>query len=163
MATKIGPMNTAELEFYFEKGFFFRVVHVDGAFGGVAPAGGQIHMSVYNERHPIPQKAVHEVNHGMLGKEITEKRVTRPGIYREVEADLVFNLQTAIAIRSWLDDRIKELQQANEVTEAILESQKEQAAMTTSPTLALQAFSSASPQTAFLEQPRRYVASASAS
>ena len=43
-----------------------------------------------------------------------EKRSGRSGIYREVEGDLILSLQTAIAMRTWLDQKINELQQINE-------------------------------------------------
>lgn len=103
-----------ELEFHFEKASFFRVIHVDGAFGGVSPGNRLIHMSVYSERQPIPKKIVQKINHGVLGEEIPEKRIARSGIFRELEADLVMSLETATAIRVWLDQKINELQQIHE-------------------------------------------------
>ena len=33
------PRRDGELEFYFEKAAHFRVIHVDGAIGGLAPGG----------------------------------------------------------------------------------------------------------------------------
>jgi hypothetical protein len=104
-----------EIEFHFEKSNFFRVVHVDGAFGGISPGTQTIHMSIFSERQPIPKKIVQKIQHGELGAEIPEKRVGRSGIFRELEADLVMNVEVAISLRAWLDQRINELQQTREL------------------------------------------------
>jgi hypothetical protein len=105
-----GPA-AGEAQFDFEKGNFFRVIWVDGAMGGITP-GGQIHMAVYNERAPIPKSVFHAVQpNGQLGPENTGKRVVRTGFFREVEADLMFNYETAVAIRVWLDEKIRLLEE----------------------------------------------------
>jgi hypothetical protein len=100
-----------EIEFYFEKSHIFRVIHVDGAVGAIVPTNRLIHMAVFSERAPVPKKMVHKVTGvvlgaaagGILGPEVTEKREIRQGVFREIEADLVFSVETAIAIRAWLD------------------------------------------------------------
>jgi hypothetical protein len=105
-------MRQGELEFDFEKSNYFRVIHVDGFFGGVAPASQLLHIAVFNERQPIPKKVFHPVKDGVLQPEIMEKRETRTGLFREVEADLVLTLETATALRAWLDEKITEMQNA---------------------------------------------------
>lgn len=105
---------SGELEFDYEKSNYFRVIHVDGAFGGVSPGSRAIHMAVYSERQPIPKKTVQTVQQGVLGPEILEKRIVRSGIFREIEADLVLSLDAAIALRTWLDSKVIELQKVNE-------------------------------------------------
>jgi len=99
-----------ELEFNFEKSNFFRSIHVDGFFGGVSPANLLLHMAVFNERQPIPQKVFHPVKDGVLQPETMEKRVVRSGLFREVEADLIMNMEVAMALRAWLDEKITEMQ-----------------------------------------------------
>jgi hypothetical protein len=101
---------TGELEFHFEKANAFRVIHVDGAYGGISPGNRMIHMAVFSERTPLPKLVVHAVADGILGVEIPEKRITKSGIFREVEADLVMSLDIAISIRDWLNARIEETQ-----------------------------------------------------
>jgi len=103
-------LMTQELEFDFEKSNLFRVIHVDGFFGGVAPATQLLHLAVFNERQPIPKKVFHQVVNGILQPEIMEKREVRQGLFREVEADLVLNLEAAAALRTWLDEKIIEMQ-----------------------------------------------------
>jgi hypothetical protein len=104
-----------ELPFTYEKGTYFRVIHADGVIGGISSGTGLVHMSVFSERSPIPKKVVHQVSHGLLGPEIIDKREVREGIFREVEADLVMSMEVAIALRGWLDDKIKELQSVREM------------------------------------------------
>jgi hypothetical protein len=111
-----------EIEFHFEKSNFFRVIHVDGAFGGISPSTQMIHMSIFSERQPIPKKVGQKIQHGVLGAEILEKRESRTGIFRELEADLVISPKVAIALRGWLDERINEAQLAREIME---QAQKE--------------------------------------
>lgn len=97
-----------ELGFDFIKSNFFRVISTAGAFGGIAP-NGSIHMAVYSERQALPTKIVHTVIGNQLGPEIMSKRQSRNAIVREVEADLVFDLNQAIAMRQWLDEKIASL------------------------------------------------------
>ncbi len=101
-----------EVRFDYEKSNFFRVIHVDGAVGAVSPANGFIHMSVFSERAPVPKTTVHVINQGMLEDEIVTRRVLRPGsplAFREIEADLVLSVETAIQLRAWLDEKINEV------------------------------------------------------
>ena len=99
-----------ELEFDFIKSNFFRVIHADGAFGGLAPSGN-IHMALYSERRPIPTKMVHSIEGGHLGPEIMNKRQERTAMVREVEVDVVLNIPQALTLRDWLTDKIKAFEQ----------------------------------------------------
>ena len=95
--------------FNYIKSSNFRVIHVDGAIGGLTPAGF-VHMTVYSERVAIPKKVVYEVREdGSLGEEID--RDSLEDVVREMEADLIFNLDEAIALRDWLDDQVKKAQE----------------------------------------------------
>lgn len=89
----------------------FRVIHVDGAYGGLT-GHGFIHAAVYSERPTIPQVTEAEfVEGGTLTEHPVEKK---DGMVREVEADLVMSLETAKALREWLDDKIGQLEEAFE-------------------------------------------------
>jgi len=99
-----------ELEFDFEKSNYFRVIHVDGVYGGMSPATQLLHVAVYNERQPIPKKVFHNLTDGMPQPENLAKRQVRPGLFREVEADLVMSVEMAVILRNWLDEKITEIQ-----------------------------------------------------
>ncbi|NQU08599.1 MAG: hypothetical protein HQ583_08560 [Candidatus Abyssubacteria bacterium] len=104
--------DAQEIRFDYIKGNFFRVIHVDGVFGGNSPQGN-IRMCVWNERWPIPQQMVYELKEGgVLGKE--KNRITRGAVVREVEADLVMDVETAKRIKAWLEDKIEKASQDEE-------------------------------------------------
>jgi hypothetical protein len=95
------------LLFTYFKANQFRVIHADGAIGGLVHRGG-IYMNLFSERVPIPQQQTFEISSdGKLGDEVKEKRVVREGVIREVEVSVVMELHTARALRVWLDAQIK--------------------------------------------------------
>jgi hypothetical protein len=96
------------VKFWFLKSQQFRVIHVDGAIGGVTPRG-LIHAAVYNERAAIPQSTYQKLSSdGMLGETVSVE--SKEGIIREVEVDMMMSKQTAIEFRDWLSARIAELE-----------------------------------------------------
>lgn len=103
--TKQDPIS--EIPIHYLKSSFSRVVHCDGAIGGITPRG-LLHCSLFSERHAIPQVQVHAVEDKRLGA--LKQSAGREGVVREMEVDVVFNLQTAKDLREWLDLRIAELE-----------------------------------------------------
>jgi hypothetical protein len=100
------PTDKATVEFHYIKGNAFRVVHVDGAMGGITPAG-LIFVSLYSERPAIPQIMVHDVTEtGQIGPERSEERVSKKGIVREIEVGATMSVETAANFVKWLQDRI---------------------------------------------------------
>jgi hypothetical protein len=100
------PPNGEKVKFYYEKGNFFRVIHVDGAVGGLTPTL-DVFLSIYNQRAPIPQVSVQKVMpNGQLGDEVVEDRQQKDGVFREVEVGLVMNLNVARALQQWLTEKI---------------------------------------------------------
>ena len=97
---------------------------MDGFFGGIAPASQLLHIAIFNERHPIPKKVFHPVKDGAMRPEIMEKRQVRPGLFREVEADLIVNMEVAMALRAWLDEKITEMQNVRAQMLAILQQRR---------------------------------------
>src|SRR4051812_31841440 len=82
-----------EIDFDLIKSNWFRVIHADGAIGGVGPQAN-IHMALYSERRAIPTKIVHVLeNSQQLGPEVRSKRQGRAGMVREVEVDVVLGLE----------------------------------------------------------------------
>lgn len=98
--------------FDFIKSNLFRVIHADGVWGGVGPRGN-IQMGFYSERFPIPRRVEMEIKEGRVGDEIS--RDARSDIVREVEAEVIMNLQTAKALKDWLTTKIDE---ATKIAEA---------------------------------------------
>ena len=117
-------VETNEIEFVFERSADFRVIHVDGAFGGISPGPLLIRMAVYNESLSIPDRITHSFADGALGDEILEKRDGETRIIRRLEADLVMSLETAIGFRVWLDTKINELQRGKELVAKLAEAKE---------------------------------------
>jgi hypothetical protein len=96
-----------KIKFHYLKGNLFRIVHVDGALGGLTPSL-DLFIRLYHQRAPIPQVTVQKMNeNGQLGDEIMEERETKEGIIREVEIGLIMNVQTAKQLQKWLADKIQ--------------------------------------------------------
>ena len=103
-----------KLVFHFIKSNFFRVIHADGVHGGVTPRG-LIHMAFFSERSPLPQRTSLPFNKAdgtASGMEVTE--VSREGVVREVEADVLMTLETAEAFHNWLSAKIDTLKRMND-------------------------------------------------
>ncbi|MFC1587501.1 hypothetical protein ACFL54_04245, partial [Planctomycetota bacterium] len=77
---------------HYIKSNFFRAMHADGFWGGVA-GNGKIHMSPYSERTPIPTRTWNEVTeNNTLGMEIEGQRDGKVGIVREVDAEIIMDI-----------------------------------------------------------------------
>ena len=101
------PTDKTTVEFHYIKSNAFRVVHMDGAMGGITPAG-LIFVSLYSERPAIPQTMVHELTEeGQIGAERTEERVGKKGVVREIEIGAQMSVETAVNFVKWLQDRIE--------------------------------------------------------
>ena len=108
MAKSKKSKAVTRVSFEYIKSNFFRVIHADGIHGGLS-ADLDIHMAVFSERRPIPKEVVHFVTgEGTLGKEDLAARKTRAGMIREVDADIVVDLNTARVVVRWLQERIDE-------------------------------------------------------
>lgn len=81
-----------------------RDLYVNGLWGGVTPRA-EIHMQFYNERIPIPNLVTCEV--GEKGKLSEVDRDIGGDVVRVVQSSLVMDYSTAVAVRDWLNDRIK--------------------------------------------------------
>jgi len=92
------PETVQGTAIFYNKSNYFRVVHVTGMYGGGTPVPGELLMTVFNDRVPLPEKTVNDAS----GKEILQARVAKQGLERELEAALVMNLATAKIMHEWL-------------------------------------------------------------
>jgi hypothetical protein len=113
--------NQPEITFHFIKSANFQEILMEGVWGGLTPHG-RIQMAIYNERQPIPKTATYEVKGNRLGGEITEERESLQGIVRNIEANVVMDLEAAEMLRSWLDDNIKRLKEIQEASKDEVDS-----------------------------------------
>lgn len=104
------PSRT-EMEAEFVKSNFYRVVHADGAFGGVAP-NGQIRMAIYSEAQRTPQTMTYDISSGKLREIGRYPEVSSgPALFtRELEVDIAMSLPVARVLHRWLGDKISEVE-----------------------------------------------------
>ena len=96
-----------KISFDYIKSQFFRVLHADGAIGGITPSG-YIHFSFYSERQAIPQSQTFTLNKdGSLGQSIAEKTIIRNAVVRELDVDVVMNVDVARSLAIWLSQQVK--------------------------------------------------------
>jgi hypothetical protein len=93
----------SSIKLYHEKGNFFRVIHADGAIGGLTPTR-EIFMSLFSQRAAIPKEIEQALTtEGHLGEEVG--RVGKSGIFRELEVGVVMTPATARKIAEWLQQQ----------------------------------------------------------
>ncbi len=97
----------SHVKYNFIKSQQYRDIQIDGIWGGVHP-GGYIQMAVFKDKSHLPEMVEYEVGEdGRIGKE--SSRELPDGITRVLEVDIAMNLNVAIVMRDWLNQRIREL------------------------------------------------------
>jgi len=112
MAEDLKPADSKPdtIKFHYIKGNHFRVIHVDGAIGGATPQG-LIHVAIFSERFPIPLQTVHALTDGNIVED-PQRVLTRDGIVREIEADLMMSLDSAKSLLGWLSTTVAQVEKA---------------------------------------------------
>jgi hypothetical protein len=113
MAKKLAAAKTSPAEqdselivFEYIKSNFFRVIHADGAIGGITPEGN-LHLAFFSDRPAIPKMQVHKRNpDGSLGNMLNEHTIVRPGIIREMDIDVVISPDAARSLISWINQNL---------------------------------------------------------
>lgn len=89
-----------------------RDLHVNGLFGGVTPRD-EIYIHFYSERHPIPKRATHKLDEkGVPSKEADIE--VGGDVVRLVQASISLDIGMAIAMRDWLNEKIKFISSSKE-------------------------------------------------
>lgn len=102
----MNPLEKDKVKFHYLKANDFRVVHMDGVFGGLSPTG-DIFMSIFSQRPPIPQITVQPVKeNGELGDELIEERTVKEGIVREIEVGIAVRPEIAQTLIKWLQEKV---------------------------------------------------------
>lgn len=102
-------MSEKELSFRYVYPSDLRDCYVNGVWGGYTPRG-EIYMHFFSERHPIPKTVRHEVTEDFkLGPEIYKE--TGGDVVRLIQTSVIMDLDSAIAIRDWLSNKITQMQE----------------------------------------------------
>lgn len=115
-----------KVRFNYIKSSSFRTIHADGVIGGVTPRLN-IAAAFYSERKALPDQIVTAVRDGRLAEEIIEERVSSNSIIRELEANLIMDMNLAKSLVEWLVDKIHEIEgavkEAREAAQAASDSE----------------------------------------
>jgi len=100
-----------KIKFYYQKANLFRVIHADGAWGGLTP-DLQVFFSLFNTRPPIPQVLGFDIQgDGMPLQERQDMTVAKDGLMREVEVGVVMSPENVQALIDFLKGRLEAAQQ----------------------------------------------------
>ena len=98
------PENPPEILYIKSTGY--RVIHCDGALGAITRQG-ILSMALYSERIRLPDKSVLEFDSEQ--QTVKERAVGKHrGIVREIEVQVMLSLESADAMRAWLEERVNE-------------------------------------------------------
>jgi len=92
-----------EFGYDYVKSNLFRVIHVDGVWGGLTPKG-KIAIGFFNERPAVPKSVIYPVlGPHQLGDENVSRREGRANAIREMEVLGLMDLDMARALKDWLE------------------------------------------------------------
>lgn len=120
---KTGGAVERGIEFHFIKSTQFRVIHADGAYGGIS-AGGYLNVAFYNERRAIPQTTAIVVDEeaGTISESVI---ATRGGVVREVEIDVIMDEVAVAQLVNWLQGKLVELRNVKRLMDKGLAEENE--------------------------------------
>ncbi len=110
-SVEMGAPSTRTIPFsiHFIKSSSFRVVPASGAWYG-GDSQRNLHLTFFNERTPIPNKTVVNLNEqGAVVGEDLSKRVSKEGVIRELEVDVVLSIPAAVDFYKTLGENLKAL------------------------------------------------------
>ena len=97
------------VEFHYIKSNLFRVIHTDGVLANITPKG-KISLCLFSERTPIPKLVEYSIDQeGHLSSE--NNRVSRSGFVREIDTDMMIDIETAKEIKAVLETLIKKYEE----------------------------------------------------
>lgn len=106
----------SEVTFKYTKSVLCRVIHVDGAWGGITPQG-YIQLDLYSEKHEVPDSQAYDVLEKDSNPQksiLKQKQLVQRGMNREVEVEVIFSPQVARALKTWLEERLAMIEAAEQ-------------------------------------------------
>lgn len=111
--------KTSKLKFHFHSADTYRLVPINGVWGGATPRG-EIKADFFYESASLPTSVTHEVNGETFGREI--ERVGGE-IVRLVEFGMILSPEQARSIGQWLVDKATEVTALRQKLDAMQKSQ----------------------------------------
>ena len=79
--------------------------YVNGLWGGITPRD-EVIIHFFSERFPIPKNEMYELEGNELNPVPVEKEAGGD-VVRLIQSSVVMDIQTAVSLRSWLDNHLK--------------------------------------------------------
>ena len=100
-------MNRPEqITFDFTRSPFFRVIHSNGAWGGLTPRK-ELSVTFFSERMALPQRITYSLTpEGGLRPEIG--RDDTESVHRECEVEVLMSMEEAVSLHQWIGTKIDE-------------------------------------------------------
>jgi hypothetical protein len=98
----------SRLLYHWIKSGLFRVVHADGAYGGIS-SRGFLHFALYNERAAIPRVSERDITvseDGSVSAGPERTTDSREGLVREVEVEIMMDYRTAVEFLEWFEQKV---------------------------------------------------------
>ena len=120
-AAKATPPD--RLEILYTKSNACRVVHADGAYGGVTPTLN-IYMALYSQHNATPTATTLRFDRAT---KVAAEEIHAPShqMVREIESEVIMSLGTARALRDWLTGRLDVADKAASDSDAVFTTQAE--------------------------------------
>lgn len=110
-----------KLQISYKESPHYRVVHANGAYGGVSPLG-ELVMALYSERMQFPDRAV--IRFDSNGIPSPEEFQIEQGVVREIEVGVMLDLKSAKSLAEWLEQKIAVLERISKSSEVSEESRE---------------------------------------
>ncbi|MEQ1942261.1 hypothetical protein ABMA32_07540 [Mesorhizobium sp. VNQ89] len=114
MASELDDGLNGEVEVFYHKSNFFRVVHADGCYGGITPRGA-VNIAFYSERKAIPLRTKMKVVEGVTQPETVVE--SKPGFVRELEVDIFMDFNSSVSFFVWFKEKIDTLRKHSGVSD----------------------------------------------
>lgn len=112
MASKSGTSRTKQLTFRYLKDPGYRLVPINGVWGGITPRG-EIHMELFHESQAPPEVVVRSLTpKGGLGEEVDHQPPRE--ISRTILVGVMLTEESAESMANWLHARVRQLRERNE-------------------------------------------------
>ena len=113
LGAEAAPPDAEKVVFQYVRSKHFRVIHADGAHGGVT-ARGYVNVNFYNERGATPSQSVMAVDAESMELKETASE-TRGRVVRELEVSVMLDEATTIQLVAWLQQKLVELQEVKDM------------------------------------------------
>lgn len=104
--TRTSP--TPSIQYRFAKSNDYRVVHADGAWGGITPQGN-LSMGLFAERRSAPETVTYQMTE--TGLQETGRTGPQPTI-RELQVEVVLSTEVARSLIGWLQGHVETAEKA---------------------------------------------------